>query len=214
MKSLIIKDLYNIGHNAKSMIFSIAVFAFAFIPSGGSGFTYACAALFCMMIVTTFAFDDNSKWTRYAMIMPVSKKELVAGKFIVLAIFCMIGSLLGLVIGSAGGIIIKKIPLNSDGIGEALFSALAAWAISLIFGSISIPFIFRFGAEKARGILFVSFLIPTAVIFGIYKLLKAAGVVLTEQLVIVFICCLPVIALIWCWIMYRISYRIFDNQDL
>ena len=45
-----------------------------------------------MMIVTTFSFDDNSKWTRYAMIMPVSKKELVGGKFIVLAIFCAVGS--------------------------------------------------------------------------------------------------------------------------
>ena len=32
------------------------------------------------------------------MIMPVSKKELVGGKFIVLAIFCAVGSLFGLVV--------------------------------------------------------------------------------------------------------------------
>lgn len=74
-----------------------------------------------MMIVTTFSFDDSSKWTRYAMIMPVSKKELVAGKFMVLAIFCAIGSLFGLIIGFIGGLITHKIVLDIVGIGELLF---------------------------------------------------------------------------------------------
>ncbi|BDQ44947.1 hypothetical protein EfsSVR2332_04180 [Enterococcus faecalis] len=31
MKSLILKDLYNIGHNTKSMLFILAVFAVAFM---------------------------------------------------------------------------------------------------------------------------------------------------------------------------------------
>ena len=91
-----------------------------------------------MMIVTTFSFDDSSKWTRYAMIMPVSKKELVAGKFMVLAIFCAIGSLFGLIIGFIGGLITHKIVLDIVGIGELLFLTLGAWVISLIFGSMSI----------------------------------------------------------------------------
>ena len=78
MKSLVLKDLFNIGHNAKSMLFILVAFAAAFIPfSGVEGYIFECAILCSMMIVTTFSFDDNSKWTRYAMIMPVSKKELV-----------------------------------------------------------------------------------------------------------------------------------------
>ena len=87
MKSLVLKDLFNIGHNAKSMLFILVVFAVALIPfSGVEGYIFVCAILCSMMIVTTFSFDDSSKWTRYAMIMPVSKKELVAGKFMVLAL--------------------------------------------------------------------------------------------------------------------------------
>ena len=105
MKSLVLKDLFNIGHNAKSMLFILVVFAVALIPfSGVEGYIFVCAILCSMMIVTTFSFDDSSKWTRYAMIMPVSKKELVAGKFMVLAIFCAIGSLFGLIIGFIGGL--------------------------------------------------------------------------------------------------------------
>ena len=138
MKSLVLKDLLNIGHNAKSMLFILLVFAIALIPfSGVEGYIFVCAILCSMMIVTTFSFDDNSKWTRYAMIMPVSKKELVGGKFIVLAIFCAVGSLFGLVVGSIGGLISNKITLDLIGIGELLFLTLISWVIALIFGSMS-----------------------------------------------------------------------------
>lgn len=134
MKSLVLKDLFNIGHNAKSMLFILVVFAVALIPfSGVEGYIFVCAILCSMMIVTTFSFDDSSKWTRYAMIMPVSKKELVAGKFMVLAIFCAIGSLFGLIIGFIGGLITDKIVLDIVGIGELLFLTLVAWVSPLFW---------------------------------------------------------------------------------
>ena len=215
MKSLVLKDLFNIGHNAKSMLFILVAFAAAFIPfSGVEGYIFECAILCSMMIVTTFSFDDNSKWTRYAMIMPVSKKELVGGKFIVLVIFCAVGSLFGLVVGSIGGLITNKITLDLVGIGELLFLALISWVIALIFGSMSIPLVFKFGAERGRVLLVVSFLIPAGICFGIYQLLTTLGVERTDQLVFILLCCSPLLALAWCYVMYQISYRIFAKQEL
>ena len=215
MKSLILKDLFNIGHNAKSMLFILVVFAVALIPfSDVEGYIFVCAILCSMMIVTTFSFDDNSKWTRYAMIMPVSKKELVVGKFVVLAIFCAVGSLFGLVIGSISGFAMRKITFDFAGIGELLFLALAAWVISLIFGSMSIPLVFKFGAEKGRVLLLVSFLIPAGICFGVYQLLATLGVALNDQLVFILLCCSPLLALAWCYVMYQISYRIFAKQEI
>ena len=211
MKSLVLKDLFNIGHNAKSMLFILVAFAAAFIPfSGVEGYIFECAILCSMMIVTTFSFDDNSKWTRYAMIMPVSKKELVGGKFIVLAIF----SLFGLVVGSIGGLITNKITLDLVGIGELLFLDLISWVIALIFGSMSIPLVFKFGAERGRVLLVVSFLIPAGICFGIYQLLTTLGIELTDPLVFILLCCSPLLALAWCYVMYQISYRIFAKQEL
>jgi len=52
MKSLVLKDLFNIGHNAKSMLFILVVFAVALIPfSGVEGYIFVCAILCSMMIV-------------------------------------------------------------------------------------------------------------------------------------------------------------------
>ena len=215
MKSLILKDLYNIGHNVKSMLFILVVFAVALIPTSGvAGYIFVCAILCSMMIVTTFSFDDNSKWTRYAMIMPVSKKDLVAGKFIVLAIFCLVGSLFGLVVGSIAGLTIKSISFDLARIGELLFLALTAWIVSIIYGSMSIPLVFKFGAEKGRVLLLVSFLIPAAICFGIYQLLVILGVAITDQLIFILLCCTPIVAFIRCYVMYQISYQIFAKQEL
>lgn len=215
MKSLILKDLYNIGHNVKSMLFILVVFAVALIPTSGvAGYIFVCAILCSMMIVTTFSFDDNSKWARYAMIMPVSKKDLVAGKFIVLAIFCLVGSLFGLVVGSIAGLTIKSISFDLAGIGELLFLTLTAWVVSIIYGSMSIPLVFKFGAEKGRVLLLISFLFPAALCFGIYQLFVILGIELTEHFMFALLCCSPIIALIWCYVMYQISYKIFTKQEL
>lgn len=40
MKSLILKDLYNIGHNAKSMLLILLVFAIGLIRASGGGKLY------------------------------------------------------------------------------------------------------------------------------------------------------------------------------
>lgn len=67
MKSLVLKDLYNVGHTARSMLFIMAVLAVAFLSTSGvEGYIFMCAVLCSMMIVTTFAFDDASKWERTA----------------------------------------------------------------------------------------------------------------------------------------------------
>ena len=100
------------------------------------------------------------------------------------------------------------------GIGELLFLDLISWVIALIFGSMSIPLVFKFGAERGRVMLVVSFLIPAGICFGIYQLLTTLGVELTDPLVFILLCCSPLLALAWCYVMYQISYRIFAKQEL
>lgn len=215
MKSLILKDLYNIGHNAKSMLFILLVFAVFYIPlSGPQIYILICAVLCCMMTITTFSFDHTSNWTRYAMIMPVSKKDLVAGKFITLFIFTAGGSVFGLTAGLIGSAVTGKFSLSLTGVGEILFTALIAFAIAVIFGSMSIPLVFKFGAERARVILLIAFLVPMGICFVVYKLLAVSGVNLNEQHLFILLCCSPVFAFIWSYGMYRISCGIFARQEL
>lgn len=213
MKSLVLKDLYNIGHNTKSMFFMLLVFAFIFIPFNGPEAYIVTSGILCsMMIITTFSFDEKSKWMKYAMVTPVSKKDLVASKFIVLMIFSAIGVVSGVVIGFVGGIIVHKI--DYDNIFSLPFVALISLIIVEILGSISIPLLFKFGAEKARMLSLISFIIPVVICFGFYSLLIFLGFSFTNNFIFILMCCSPLIGLFWNLIMYKISYAILSKKEL
>ena len=213
MKSLVIKDLYNIGHNAKSMLFILLVLAFIIIPfSGVDAYIIMSGVLCSMMVTTTFSFDENSKWMKYAMVTPVAKKDIVISKFVILLIFSAIGAVSGLVIGSIGGIILHKVSFGD--IITLLLVGMTSLAIAVIIGSISIPLLFMFGAEKVRMLTFVSCIVPAAIGFGIYEILKLSGILITDNSIFIVICCSPLIALGWGLIMYKISYVIFSKKEL
>lgn len=215
MKSLILKDLYNVGHNVKSMLLILAVMAAAFLPTSGvTAYLFICAFLCSMMIITTFSLDDTAKWNRYAMIMPISRKDLVISKFIVLAIFSAAGSLFGLIVSVIVETADPEKTFNISRLGEMLFFALAAWTFSLILEGIAIPLAFKFGAEKGRILLLVSSLIPLTICYLAYRLLLMLGVQITDHLLFVLLCWSPVIALLWCLIMCKISYQIFAKKEL
>ena len=110
MKALLLKDLYNIGHNARSMLVVLLFLAIAIVPTSGPvAYMVMCGVLCAMMIVTTFTFDEASGWTAYALILPVRRSRLVLAKYAALAVFCTVGVLFGLAAGSLGDY------LTSDG---------------------------------------------------------------------------------------------------
>ena len=215
MKSLILKDLYNIGHNAKSMLLILLVFAIGLImASGVESYIISSGVLCSMMIVTTFTFDDHCKWSKYALVMPICKKDIVKAKFIVLIIFCIAGICVGTIFGVAGGVAMHKMALSMEGIVTMLFMGFVGLIVSVIFGSMSIPLVFKYGAEKGRMLLLISFAVPLGICFMVYEILMMLGVKITDQLIFIILCASPLIAAIWIYTMYRISCRIFYKQEV
>jgi hypothetical protein len=132
----------------------------------------------------------------------------------VLVIFCTIGSLFGVIGAVAGGLITGETAFDLAGIEKILVLTLSAWAFSLMPGSTAIPLIFKSTAENGRILLLAPFLIPTGICFGIYWLLTMLGIALTDRIVFILLGCSPLLALLWCYVMYRISCRIFEKREL
>ncbi|ADL03684.1 ABC-2 transporter permease [Lacrimispora saccharolytica] len=216
MKSLVLKDLYNIGHNAKSMVFVLLILAFSLIPSAGVEAYIVMSGILCsMMIITTFSFDDHSNWLKYAMITPVTKKDVVAGKFVVLLIFSAIGAVTGMITGSIGGLIAHKVIFASArDIFKLLYAGLASFVVAEFAGSMSIPLLFQFGAEKARLLMLISCMIPAGVFYAVYKLFSLLGVSVTDHSIIILSYFSPILVLAWNLVMYKVSYVLFARKDL
>ena len=213
MKSVVLKDLYNMRGNGKSVLISFLILAVA-MASTGVGVLYSGAILCSSLIVSTFAYDDRCDWAKYAVVMPISRNELVAGKYAMLTLLVVGGMAVSFLVSLVSNAITGQIPLNQSGLQELLISTLAALVFALVYGSIAIPLILRFGAEQGRILLLVALLVPAAVCFAVYQVGKWLGIVLTDQGVVLLVCGVAVAALVWMAVSYRISCGIFAKQEL
>lgn len=213
MKSVVLKDLYNMRGNGKSVLISFLILAVA-MASTGIGVLYSGAILCSSLIVSTFAYDDRCDWAKYAVVMPISRNELVAGKYAMLTLLVVGGMAVSFLASLVSNAITGQIPLNQSGLQELLISTLAALVFALVYGSIAIPLILRFGAEQGRILLLVALLVPAAVCFAVYQIGKWLGIVLTDQGVVLLVCGVAVAALVWMAVSYRISCGIFAKQEL
>ncbi len=215
MKSLVLKDLYNIGHNGRTMLLMLIVLAVFFIPFSNTETYIITSGILCsMMVMTTFSFDDQSKWLKYALVMPITRKDIVISKFIVLLVFSMIGACSGLVIGLLGGVVTQKIEIGDYiRIISLTCVSFVSFLIAVVIGSMSIPLLFKFGTEKARILSLVCTIIPTVICYGTYQILILLGVQMTDKLIFILLCGSPIIVLLWCFIMYKISYMILLKTE-
>lgn len=210
MKSLVLKDLYNIGHNARQMFILLLFLAVFLIPAaGGEGFIITSTILCSMMTVTTFIFDEHCKWEKYALIMPVSRKDYVTGKYAVNLIFMISGILFGIIAALVSGLM--KGSLNPLAV---MGCAIAGFFLSLLYGSIIIPLIIKFGTESARIIMMGTILVPSAVIFGLYKLAKVLNINISDTVLAIILGVAGILILILTAVSYRISIGLFEKKEL
>lgn len=162
MRGLIWNDLYNIGHNAKQMLLIVVVWGACFYNGADEGaYLLAFSVLFGMMTVTTFAFDEKCGWTKYAMILPIQKRDYVLAKYMVNIIFPLMGCLTGIILTAA----VTMIQGNLSG-ETILEGGILGISLALLLGSVFIPLLLKYGSEKARVIILGVVAVP--VLLGLF----------------------------------------------
>ena len=146
MKGLLLKDFYMAAKYCRTYILIGVVFiAVSFVSSENMFFVFYPCLLCGMIPVNLLAYDERSRWIEYSGTLPYTKAQIVSGKYLIGLI--VQGAML-LAVGIA-----QAVRMNLAGTfqaGEyALFMA-SIFAMSTISSSITLPFMFRWGAEKGR----------------------------------------------------------------
>ena len=205
MKGLILKDLLNLKSTFKMLGAMIVFFAVAFLREGNSFVFGIIILMFAMMVVTTISCDDLAKWDAYALTMPVTRKEMVLSKYLVMVLLNTLGAVLSLIIGIVGSFL-----MNQSFDLEILVIVGLVYLIAFIFGSLIIPLIYKFGTEKARLMLFLCALIPTA----LFLLLEQFNVPLpTTGNPWIYLFLLIVFAVVGVVLSYLISLKIYTKKE-
>ncbi len=88
MIGLLKKDLFVADKSGRLLL--VLALGFSLIPPlGAFGSTYAMM-LALMMPITTLAYDERSKWDRYAAMLPYSPEQIVWSKYLLAYIFTLL----------------------------------------------------------------------------------------------------------------------------
>lgn len=171
MKGLLLKDWYQVKTNMRMMYLTVlAVLAIWILStSGDSSFAVNYSAVFLgMMPAYLLSYDHASGWTEYSFALPLSKELQVAEKYLV-GLLCAAAAVV------IGGLFITVISLRTGTTPDKDALSLLAGSVCaiLLINGISLPLLYRFGAEKARMIYVLTFA-------GLGALLGGGGAVMDE----------------------------------
>lgn len=162
MAGLIYKDLLNLKSQAKVMVILIIVYGVIAITSNNTAMLGGIVSILAAMLpITAMGYDEKAKWDKYAMTMPVSRKDLVLSKYYLGGGFLLIALAFNIVFN-----LIVRIMDSADIIPIALL----LFAAGIFFMAITLPLIFKFGVEKGRTAMFVLIASPTIVALLLSKL--------------------------------------------
>ncbi len=148
MLGLIIKDILNLSSNKRIFVTLLIMFTFVgFMSNGLPNYLSIYLPILCLMLaISTFSYDEYSKWDRYVLALPLSRKDIVRSRYmfslVLLALSFLFNILFNLLI-----IIVFNQPLlfNSVLIQPLITIMVVGMIIAIVF-----PLIYKFGAEKGR----------------------------------------------------------------
>ncbi|MSS77134.1 ABC-2 transporter permease [Anaerococcus sp. AGMB00486] len=165
MIALIIKDIATLKRTLLlSFILCIALSVYSIYSKTLIMIPLMCVFMPLILNSIAFGYDVQSKFEQFAFSMPIKKSSYVFSKLFFSFAFSLVAS-----------IIIFILLLIEDKIGIdkiILISILSGVSINLL-PAIQLPFILKFGAEKGRIIVMITFLI----IFAISNLLGKLDII-------------------------------------
>ena len=161
MKGLLLKDLINLKKQAFIYLVFILFYGVVSVSSNNVSFIGGMICVVsAMMPITALSFDERANWDKYALTMPVSRRDMVLEKYI-LGLLCATGGLAVLLLFQ------WIIPVKEEG---DLISIFILYAVSILYLSLLLPVLFKLGVEKGRILMMLFFAIPFAAVFIVSKL--------------------------------------------
>lgn len=156
MKGLILKDFINLKKQFKIVgLIMLFYYIFSMMTNNSSMFGTMVTVVFAMLPITAISFDEKANWDKYALTMPVSRAEMVISKYIL----GIIASLISVILNY-----IAQFLLGTEVNGDSILMISMVFYASILFFSILLPIMFKFGVEKGRLMMFIVLMLPTFIV--------------------------------------------------
>lgn len=209
MTGLLMKDLLNLKRTLLGMLGLMAIYGVVFSALMGDASSFLSSMLtviFITVTVSSFSYDALVRWDRYALSLPVSRRDLVASKYLLAVVLAAVGAIAAFAMGVIMGLFHHDLVLEELGL-----STVISVGGGLLIVAILLPLIFKFGVEKSRLMLIGVVLIP----LGLVYLLKWLQIPLPDFSILMTQAWLaPLAGLLFLGLSYFIAVAIFQRKEL
>ena len=156
MTGLILKDLFVMRKVLRSYLLLIVIYT---ILAYLDFFDYSFIITFIQIIlavlpISAFAYDEQSKWDRYAMSLPLGRSKVVGARYL----FVLALTLFTVAMGLAGTALLY-LAHQVDPL-EMFVTLMISTTFGLLMPTILLPLSYKLGAERARPYLYAIVFIP------------------------------------------------------
>lgn len=206
MKGLLVKEFYTLRQQSKTLLIMLGMYiVIGFMQDTISLFSGMIVMVVAMLPITALAYDEHAKWDRYALSLPISRKELVISKYLLSFILVAIAFLISFIFS----LVLETIKGSSISITETLLISGTCALVGLFFQSILLPIMFKYGTEKARGSMMLIFIVPTALILIVGRL----GLSISPAVLQTLLYASPVIFVIAIIVSVFVSINIYQKKE-
>ena len=210
MKGLLLKDFCILKKQMKLMVVLVIFYAiWAVAAKMPTMMGTMVILLSIMMPISSMSYDEAGQWYRYAFSLPIPRRTLVLSKY-VLGFLVSLG---GLVVSAIGNIIILALT-NGENALESWLTIIGFLELGVIFLSIIIPILFKYGVEKGRLFIVVIAVIPSLLVALLGSTLKTSGTLMpSAELLQAILYSSPLFTLAIFLISFRISVGICRKKE-
>lgn len=210
MKGLLLKDFCILKKQIKLMVVFVIFYAiWAVAAKMPTMMGTMVILLSIMMPISSMSYDEAGQWYRYAFSLPIPRRTLVLSKY-VLGFLVSLG---GLVVSAIGNIIILALT-NGENALESWLAIIGFLELGVIFLSIIIPILFKYGVEKGRLFIVVIAVIPSLLVALLGSTLKTSGTLMpSAELLQAILYSSPLFTLAIFLISFRISVGICRKKE-
>lgn len=152
MMGLLMKDLYLLRQNAKSMLFVLLIWSLIFL--GGKKDGMFLIPMFIMVAaingLSLFAYDRQTKWETYVLSMPVMRGKIVLEKYVFTVCSALLAGSMAVVVVVLSQLV-KNQPIGLEFLQEVGINLLIGLVIAFLYNAILLPVSLLAGRGKGAG---------------------------------------------------------------
>ena len=154
MKGLLLKDVYQMWYYTRVIILAAVVMILVGVfgmKEGSNFFMLYGGFLLGIFPMTLLAYDQSGRFSAYSAALPVTKEQIVGGKYLIGLCGMVLAELLSMAALAAAQLLWGTVTVQLT-----VATLLQVAMLTLLGNIILLPLTYRFGYEKARYVYYLS----------------------------------------------------------